>query len=72
LSSNTESGLASCRVSPDEFYVLYNMQKNKGGLVELTNHGDFVKYLDVVMCMPGESTVGVWIANYGKTCEPSP
>jgi hypothetical protein len=45
-----------------EFSVLYNLHK-KGGLVGSRNHGDFVKYLDALMYMPGENPAGVWIAN---------
>lgn len=45
-----------------EFSALYNLHNN-GGLVGQRNHGDFVKYLDVLMYMPGENPAGVWIAN---------
>lgn len=45
-----------------EFSVLYNFNNN-GGLVELTKHREFVKYLDNLMYMRGENPAGVWIAN---------
>lgn len=45
-----------------EFSVLYNLHKNRG-LVGPINPGDFIKYLDALMYMPGENPAGVWIAN---------
>lgn len=45
-----------------KFPVLYNLH-NSSGLIELGNDGDFVKYLDALMYMPGENPAGLWIAN---------